>query len=178
VESFGADSYVWTETDSVNGRGTRLARFRFAPGATLDHTSTALRKHLPIADVDTVTCAIDPVNLRLVMRYRRDGAFWFAVYDLADVRDGQYGNRLADIAQPGGLGTFQGYTVFGEYLYLLDGDAYSSGNPSPGNAHVSSVSLNSGVVTRVQINAGGTLTFREPEGMAVYRTAAEKPGCS
>jgi hypothetical protein len=55
----------------------------------------------------------------------------------------------------------------GQYLYMLDGDAYSDTNPSPGNAHVSSVNLNGGTLTRVQTNAGGTLSYREPEGMAV-----------
>lgn len=56
---------------------------------------------------------------------------------------------------------------------MLDGNAYSAMNPSPGNAHVSSVDLNTGgSLTRVQTNAGGTLIFREPEGMAVYRTTA------
>jgi hypothetical protein len=106
------------------------------------------------------------------MRYRTGGAFRYAVYAIADVRNGRYDRKLADIAQPAGLGTFQGYAVFGEYLYMLDGDPYSDTNPSPGNAHVSSVSLNGGRFTRVPTNAGGSLSYREPEGMAVYRTVA------
>jgi hypothetical protein len=94
------------------------------------------------------------------------------VYDIADVRNGVYDRRLADIAQPTGLGTFQGYTAYGEHLYLLDGNAYSDGNPDPGNTHVSSVSFNGGPLTRVITKAGRSLTYREPEGMAVYRTDA------
>lgn len=170
VEPVGSTSYLWTEVDSVNARGTRLARFPFVNGTTLDHTSGTLQKHLPIAGINTVTCATDPVNGRLVMRYATGGTFRYAVYTIADLRNGVYDNKLADIAQPAGLGTFQGYAVYGQYLYMLDGEAYSSTNPSPGNAHVSSVSLNGGTLTRVQTNAGGTLTYREPEGMAVYRT--------
>jgi hypothetical protein len=172
VEPVGSTSYLWTEVDSANTRGTRLARFPFASGTTLDHTSTALEKHQPITGIDTVTCATDPVNERLVMRYRTGGAFRYAVYTLADLHAGVYDRRLADLAQPAGLATFQGYAVYGEYLYMLDGEAYSSTNPPPGNAHVSSVSLNGGPVTRVPTNAGGSLTYREPEGMAVYRTVA------
>jgi hypothetical protein len=106
------------------------------------------------------------------MRYRANGAFRYAVYTIDDLRNRRYHRRLADIAQPGELGTFQGYAVYGEYLYLLDGDAYSRTNPRPGNAHVSSVSLNGGPVRRVRTDAGGSLTHREPEGMAVYRTVA------
>lgn len=171
VEPVGSASYLWTEVDSVNARGTRLARFRFVAGSTLDHTSSSLDKHSPVAGADTVTCATDPIYDRLVMRYRLDGKFRYAVYAIADMRNGVYDRKLADIAQPSGLGTFQGYTVFGQYLYLLDGDAYSETNPSPGNAQVSSVDLNGGGFLRVQTNAGKSLSYREPEGMAIYRTS-------
>jgi hypothetical protein len=172
AEPVGSSTYLWTEVDSVNTRGTRLARFRYANGTTLDHASSTLEKHLPITGIDTVTCATDPVNERLVMRYRTGGTFRYAVYRIADIRAGVYDRKLADIAQPAGLGTFQGYAVYGQYLYMLDGDPYSGTNPPPGNAHVSSVSLNGGPLTRVPTNAGGSLTHREPEGMAVYRTVA------
>jgi hypothetical protein len=40
---------------------------------------------------------------------------------------------------------------------------------------VNCVSLNGGPLTRVPTNAGGSLVFREPEGMAVYRTVAGEP---
>jgi len=144
VEPAGSTPFLWTEVDSVNGRGTRLARFPFRNGQTLDHRSTALQKHLPISGVETVTCATDPIYNRLVMRYRKGRDFRFAVYNIVDVRNGVYDRKLADIPQPAGLGTIQGYTAYGQYLYLLDGDAYSSINPPPGNTHVNSVSLNGG----------------------------------
>jgi hypothetical protein len=177
VEPVGSDSYLWTEVDVDSGtaRGTRLARFPYLDGVTLDRTSPMLDKHFPIAGADIITCAIDPINLRLVMRYRlggTGGTFRFATYNLADIRNGVYTNKLADIVQPGELGNFQGYAVYGQYLYLLDGDAYSTTNPPPGNAFVNSVNLNGGPLTRVPTNAGGSLDFREPEGMAVYRTVA------
>jgi hypothetical protein len=173
VEPAGSTSFLWTEVDSVDTRGTKLARFPFANGQTLDHTSGTLQKHAPVPGADTVTCATDPINNRLVMRYRLNGAFRFAAYDIADIRAGAYDRVLADIAQPSGLGTFQGYAVYGQYVYMLDGDPYSDSNPPPGNAHVSSVDLNGGgSFTRVQTNAGGSLDYREPEGMAVYRTVA------
>jgi hypothetical protein len=177
VEPVGTDSFLWTEVDAVDGWGTRLARFRFVDGATIDHTSNSLRKHQPITGVDRFTCAVDPVNQRLVVRYRTsDKQFRFAAYDIADVRAGIYSRRLADIAQPAGLGTFQGYTAYGEYLYLLDGDPYDPDtNPPPGNAFVNSVSLNGGPLTREPTNAGGSLIYREPEGMAIYRTVAGQP---
>jgi hypothetical protein len=131
VDPVGSTSYLWTEVDSVNARGTRLARFPFTAGQTLDHTSGTLEKHQPISGSDIVTCATDPFNDRLVMRYRIDGAFRFAAYDIADLRAGVYHRRLADIAQPTELGTFQGYAVHGQYVSMLDGQANSEGNPHP-----------------------------------------------
>src|SRR5262249_38245779 len=142
VEPVGSTSYLWTEVDSTNARGTQLARFPFAGGTTVDPTASLLEKHLPIAGGDTVPCAHDTINGRPRMRYHTGGAFRFAVYPIADVHAGNYGNRLADIAQPAGLGTFQGYAIYGEYVYLIDGEAYSATNPPPGNAHVSSLNLN------------------------------------
>ena len=177
AEPVGSDSYLWTEVDAVDGWGTRLARFPFVDGATVDHTSGSLQKHQPITGADRFTCAVDPVNERLIVRYRTsDKQFRFAAYDIADVRADIYSRRLADVAQPAGLGNFQGYTAFGEYLYLLDGDPYDPDtNPPPGNTFVNSVSLNGGPLTREPTNAGGSLVYREPEGMAVYRTVAGEP---
>lgn len=92
-----------------------------------------------------------------------------------------FAHPLANVAQPTDLGTFQGYTIYGEYLYLLEGDAYSNTNPPPsdcgsatiaGNSRITSVHLNTGQVQqhRVPTKAACTLSYREPEGMAIYRT--------
>jgi hypothetical protein len=177
VQPVGSDSYLWTEVDASGEWGTQLARFKYSAGTTLTNTSSALQKHKPITGVDHTTCAVDPLNNRLVMRYNNGSQFRFAVYDLADVANGDYSNRLADIAQPSGLGTFQGYTMYGSYLYLYDGEAYGTTNPAPpdgdGNTYVTSVDVNTGaVVQRFLSKAGSTLSYREPEGMAIYQTVA------
>lgn len=177
VEPVGSDSYLWTEVDASGEWGTKLARFKYTAGTTLTNTSSALQKHQPISGVDHTTCAVDPLNNRLVMRYDDGGRFRFAVYDLAAAASGDFSDKLADIAQPGGLGTFQGYTLYGSYLYLYDGTAYGTANPAPpdgdGNTYVTSVDVNTGtVVQRFLTKAGSTLTYREPEGMAIYQTVA------
>jgi hypothetical protein len=178
AEPVGTATFLWTEVDAPNNgpgtsaRGVRLARFKFTSGTTLTAASSALQKHTPIAGVTTTTPAIDPVNERLVMRYATGGTFRYAVYDLADVNAGDY-TPLVDIAQPAGLGTFQGYTIYGEFLYTIDGTAYDTSNPAPGNTFVTCVDLNTGaVVDREFTQAGSTLSYREPEGLAIYRTAA------
>lgn len=171
VEPVGSASYLWTEVDSVDARGTRLARFKFRNGVTLTKGSSALTKYKPVAGAVNTTCAVDPVNKRLIMRYSLNGKFRIAAYRLSDVKNRNY-TKLADIAQPSGLGTFQGYAAYGQYVYLYTGTAYSADNPKPGNTYITCVDLNSGKqVSRFLTKAGSTLTHREPEGMAVYRTS-------
>ncbi|QUH02418.1 teichoic acid biosynthesis protein C [Saccharopolyspora erythraea] len=176
AEPVGSASYLWTEVDAnANGYGRRLARFEFRDGATLPNSSTALAKFTPVADATEHTCAVDPVHGRLVVRYHRGGAKRFAVYELARASAGDFGTRLADFAQPA-LGSpapvFQGYTAHGRYLYLLDGESYDS-SPTL-NSRVTSVDINTGEIAEgpVITRAGESLTYREPEGMAVYRTEA------
>lgn len=189
VEPSGSASILWLETgpvthvgpsDQPSARGTQLGRVLFTDGLELDWTNPRVERHMPIPGTDIITCATDPINHRLVMRYRRNGVMRYATYNIADVRAGRY-RRLADIAQPTQLKgkTFQGFTVFGDFLYMLDGTAYDTHkthkqyNPPPGNAHISSVNLNTGrSFIRAFTKAGGTLTYREPEGMAIYRTRA------
>lgn len=179
VEPSGSTSYLWTEVDAAPGagdgtaRGTRLARFAYSAGATYTNTSSQLAKHKPIAGTEQ-TAAVDPINNRLVVRYRdASGAFRFVIFDLAAAAKGDFSAPLANVATPTGLGTFQGYTLYGSYLYLFTGNAYSSSNPDPGNARLTSIDVNTGTPKQKSVltKAGASLTYREPEGLAIYRTA-------
>ena len=177
VEPVGTASYLWVEVDPPAGadsaRGTQLARFKFVSGTTLTNTSSSLTKYKPVSGSTKVTATIDPINNRLAMRYYKSG--WrIAVYDLADVKARRYDKRLVDIAQPSQGGeTFQGYALYGQYLYTLYGEAYSASNPPPGNTMLSAIDLNSGkrVAGPTRTEAGRSLEFREPEGLAIFRTA-------
>lgn len=172
VETVGETAYLWTETDSVtegsSGWGTQIARFPFESGKILTPDSPELEKHRLIEGADRTTVNIDPANGTLTMRYRKDGAFRFGVYDLERVKSGTY-EPLADVPQPK-VGTFQGFASYGGYLYLLEGNSYgSAGSEAPtGNTYITAVSLTTGnVVDKQLILAGDTLSFREPEGMAI-----------
>ncbi|MEU0810819.1 teichoic acid biosynthesis protein C [Streptomyces sp. NPDC005970] len=175
AQPVGTSTYLWTEVDVNSGaRGKRLARFRWSSGTTLSSTSSALTKHSPVSDATETTCAIDPVNNRMAIRYLNTaGSRRYAIFNVNEVAAGNYTNRLADFAQPSDSAVFQGYTLYGSYVYQLTGTAYGADNPSPGNAYTSSVNVNTGALTqRAFTGAGSTLTYREPEGMGVYRTAA------
>ncbi|MEV0615887.1 teichoic acid biosynthesis protein C [Nonomuraea sp. NPDC050404] len=171
VEPSGSAAYLWTETDGVpnednSSRGTRLCRFKFVNGQTLNASSAALTKYSPVAGATNTTCTIDPSTNRLVMRYHGGTSFRFAVFTLASVKAGAP-ELLHDIAQPGGLGTFQGYAAYGDFVYILTGNSYDD-SPPPGNTYITCLDLRSGEqVQRARSVAGKSLDFREPEGMGI-----------
>jgi hypothetical protein len=180
VETVGDEAYLWTETDSVaegkDGWGTKITRFKFENEKILTPSSPELEKHQLVEGADRTTVNIDEANGLLTMRYRKDGAFHFGVYALEDVKRNQY-KPLADVLQPV-LGTFQGFASYGGYLYLLEGNAYGSpGSVAPtGNTYITAVDLNTGdVVDKQLISAGDTLSFREPEGLAIRIPNAKHP---
>ncbi|SDU57914.1 phage baseplate protein [Jiangella alkaliphila] len=180
VERSGRHVHLWTEVDAVtegaSGWGTRLLRFPFADGAVIDaDTTPGLQRRELLPGVDRTTCNIDPVHRTLVMRYRRDGAFRFALFDLDDVRRERLAYRpIADVAQPDVLSggpVFQGYATYGRDLYLFDGQIYSATNPPEGrgNAHLTRVDWRTGAVAeRVRTTDGHELHRREPEGLGVW----------
>ncbi|MEU0004733.1 twin-arginine translocation signal domain-containing protein [Streptomyces sp. NPDC006314] len=179
VEPSGNSAYLWTESDSVpdsknNGYGTKIARFKFANGAVIRPDSPQVTRYTPVAGSDHNTVAIDPVTNRIAHRYRINGTTWkYSLYDLATFKAGTF-TPLATITQPSVLTgpTFQGYTSMGQYLYTLDGDAYTYDDTgkqtSTGNTYVTSIDWNTGTVyERRQSKAGESLFYREPEGLAI-----------
>ena len=170
AEGVGSDSYIWTECDSddpsTDGRGTALARFKFVDGATPKVTKF-------LQGSKGITCAIDPVVGRLIVRRLESGVRYYSVYSLTAAARGDFSNRLAHFREPSIVtaGTdFQGYTVYGSYLYTMDGTTQA--DESTINSYVTCISLNTGaVVSRKLTAAGRSLVYREPEGMAVYRTS-------
>ncbi|GAA2211120.1 hypothetical protein GCM10009850_065790 [Nonomuraea monospora] len=171
VEPSGSAAYLWTETDGVpnsegSSRGSRLCRFKFVNGQTLTTSSSALTKYAPVAGATNTTCTIDPSTDRLVTRYWGGSSFRFAVFTLASVKAGAP-QQVYDIAQPGGLGTFQGYAAYGDFVYVLTGNSYDI-SPPPGNTYVTCLDLRTGQqVQRAASVAGKSLNYREPEGMGI-----------
>ncbi|MFD0679285.1 MULTISPECIES: phage baseplate protein [unclassified Paenibacillus] len=180
VETVGETAYLWTETDSVtegsSGWGTQLARFPFENGKILTPESPELEKYRLVEGADRTTVNIDAANGLLTMRYRLDGAFRFGVYSLEEVKQNNY-TPLADVPQPT-VGTFQGFASYGGYLYLLEGTAYgTNGSVAPvGNTYITAVELKTGeVIDKQLMTAGDTLTFREPEGLAIHLPDSKHP---
>ncbi|KAK3316975.1 hypothetical protein B0H66DRAFT_562506 [Apodospora peruviana] len=177
AQGSGSSTYLWVEVEAnANGYGKKLGRFKFVSGTTLSSSSSAVTKFVPVAAGTEHTCSVDTVNNRLVVRYQLPGdGKRVAVYGLTAATSGDFSAPLADIKQPSPASlstTFQGYAAYGKYLYLLWGDSYDVSSEL--NSQVASVDVNSGTVVQGPLitKAGSTLTFREPEGLAVYQTAS------
>jgi hypothetical protein len=171
VEAVGAASYIWMECDAdgttTDARGTALARFKFVNGGT-----PSVKKFL--TGSKTITCATDPVYNRIAVRRSEGGKMWYSVYPLASAAAGDFSTPLAHFAQPAlstTSVTFQGYTILGNYLYTLDGEGHA--DAADINSYVTRIDMNTGTVkSRALTKAGQSLVYREPEGLAIYRTAA------
>ncbi|RSN66009.1 teichoic acid biosynthesis protein C [Amycolatopsis sp. WAC 04182] len=171
VEPVGTDSYIWMECDSDGptgtGRGTALARFKFVNGGT-----PSVKKFL--TGSKTITCATDPINKRIAVRRNEGGKMFYSVYPLASAAAGNFSSPLAHFAQPAlstEKVTFQGYTIYGQYLYTLDGEGHA--DPADINSYVTCIDMNTGTVkSRALTRAGKSLVFREPEGLGIYRSLA------
>lgn len=178
VEPVGTTAYLWTEvdaatdsSDTVNGYGTKLARFPFVNQQVLVNSDPSLVKYAPVAGADRTTVNIEMAHGLLTMRYRigepGSRVMKFNTYRLADVKAGNF-TPLATVNQPSGMGTFQGFASYGNYLYLLDGNPYDAGTNPNGNTYLTTVNLNTNSqVARTKTNAGSSLLFREPEGMSI-----------
>lgn len=177
AQASGSSTYLWTEVEANgNGYGKKLARFKFVSGSTLTSSSSSITKLKPVSDATEHTCSIDPVSNHLIVRYNLSDGKHIAVYDLDEATDGNFTNQLADFKHPSvdtESATFQGYAAYGEYIYLLTGNSYDDSDGKV-NSEITSVNMNTGKVVQgpTLTKAGSTLSFREPEGLAIYKTVA------
>ncbi|CAI7676527.1 unnamed protein product [Penicillium palitans] len=172
AQAVGSSSYLWTEVEAnSNGYGKKLARFKFVSGTTLSSSSPSLEKFVPITGATEHTCSIDPVNNRLIVRHNLSDGKHIAVFNLDEAMDGVFSSPLANFKHPlldTVSATFQGYAAYGQYIYLLYGNSYDV------TGDVTTVNMNTGSVVQGPLitKAGSTLSFREPEGLAIYKTTA------
>jgi hypothetical protein len=172
AEASGSTTYLWTETDvdTGTGRGRQICRFPWQNGKTL--TSSAVTKWKPVAAGTVFTPAVDQRFGRLGVRHSLSDGMHINVYSLAAARAGDYSTVLASFKQPAltpGI-DFQGWALYGSYAYFFEGEAYP-GEPDETKAtsKLWCYDINAGqLVDSFLTLAGKSLTYREPEGLAVY----------
>ncbi|KAH2196749.1 hypothetical protein KXV55_008835 [Aspergillus fumigatus] len=162
------------------GHGTALWKFKFQNGKTLNSATDKRKRIVPLPEFDRGTATIDPVYKRLIVRYQTGTVQNIAAFDLAEASAGNFSNPLAKWEIPhlvkelgAKVNVFQGYTAYGRYVYFLTGESYDASGGKL-NSEVMALDLNTGKLVQgpVTTKAGSTLKFREPEGMAIYKTAS------
>lgn len=177
--------------DKQTGFGTKVCRLRFVgppagrPPRSFHWNNAADRRAMGFQDkmpdvaalpgpgdsISSPRPVIDPVHGRLLLRFGRAGATQCAVYDLAAASAGRPTTVLAHRPDLPRLSWPQGFCLYGSSVYLYEGKPYQNGGPGnpddKGTTHITRVDLNSGVRTRELTRALKSLTWREPEGMAI-----------
>ncbi|WP_425824832.1 teichoic acid biosynthesis protein C [Streptomyces fractus] len=177
VQPRSGTPYIWTECGarhSKDGYGTAITRFPFSDQAVLDTDNLPARSYQPVPGSLYNAPAVDFTHNRLVLGYTLAGEFRYAVYDLTDFTAGVM-KPLYDVSRAGFASdeTFQGYTLFGPYIYQITGNPYPeiAGESDPtggGNTYLSAIDIQSGELAgRRKVTAAPALSYREPEGVAV-----------
>ncbi|HET6737513.1 MAG TPA: hypothetical protein VFH76_01210 [Kribbella sp.] len=181
AEAVGRTTYLWTETDvdTTNARGRQVARFRWQDGATLTKDSPGLRSWKPVADGALFTPSVDQQHGRIGIRHTQADGFHINVYSLAAARAGDFSRVLASFKQPAmtaGI-DFQGWTLYGSYVYLWEGEAYAgASDPALATSKLWTYDLNKGeIVEAVKIVDGADLVYREAEGIGVQISRSGRP---
>ncbi|TCC52612.1 teichoic acid biosynthesis protein C [Kribbella capetownensis] len=181
AEAVGRTTYLWTETDvdPANARGRQIARFRWQDGATLTKDSPGLRSWKPVADGAVFTPSVDQRHGQIGIRHTLSDGFHINVYSLLAARAGNFSRPIASFKQPAmteGI-DFQGWALYGSYVYLWEGEAYS-GAPDPAlfTSKLWCFDINSGqVVESTRILDGADLVYREAEGVGVHVDRLGRP---
>ena len=168
---------LWIEgVVNDNGYGTVLKQVPWQHGATMAQDDPRTRDHRPVPAAKEYTCSIDHRCGRMAICYWSGEDKRVAILPLRAVLAGRVPEPIADFARPADLGTFQGYVLDGDDLYMVDGNSYSDTNPVPGNTYLSRVDWHTGERVERRHNLTATdLTFREPEGLAVEYAAGRRP---
>ncbi|MEU6356033.1 Teichoic acid biosynthesis protein C (Precursor) [Streptomyces sp. NPDC047072] len=164
---------IWTETDARGGYGTGVTHFGFKAGTTLTVKDVTVLKPIPGSTSNQPSVCM--TSKRIAVRHRMDGEPRYRVWDLDTFLAGNYGDHLTDCAMPAPHPDpevpFQGYALHGDHVYQLAGSAYDDIDNPPakrGNAYLSCVDIHTGkLVQRMRTQAGFSLDYREPEGVAV-----------
>jgi len=167
-------TWIWTEADAENGYGQGVTRFHFKNGAVRTGAQVKIRHPIPGSRNNQPSVCM--ASKRIAVRYRTAANQpRYRVWDLDRFVARAYDDPIADFAQtgahPAAKVPFQGYALSRDCVYQVAGSAYDAKtNPAAkhGNTYVSSIDVTTGTLLQQErTEAGHTLVYREPEGLAV-----------
>lgn len=188
----GVNPWIWVEynvdlanPDSAGAvHGRELMRFVFSNGEVIDPGDSTVHTHNVVSGMYQVTCNIDPTYNRMAVRYSKtpNGHHYYKIFNVDDVAAVIYNNPLtAEISEPSFTGgVFQGYCLFGNYLYFSNGSASSDcpGTETTGlDSYISRLDVNDPTNTFATVHSqtAYTLGLREPEGLAIQIPNTSNP---
>jgi hypothetical protein len=186
VQSKGANTepWLWMECNcsvtasGVATYGNELFRFVWSPNSTINFSSSTAYQYNLKPGSNSNSCNIDISYNNLILRYHNHGAK-YSIYDLTDVYNNASATPWIEFDQPAIVNSlssaFQGYALYGEYLYMLNGDSEPGGTcpgtEAIGNSYpitLTAMNVTTGATWQSNSNAGYSIGEREPEGMAIY----------
>lgn len=168
----GISSWLWVETDAHMdgtgfGSGRKVARVLYQAGKVIDSTTPGLDIYDPIPGATRVFPSLDVERNRLLLSWFNGTSRFYNTYDLADFKLHAF-TPLTSVQQVGVTGTLQSCALHGNTIYMQEGDAYSVGNPPPGNTYQVAMNATTGAFIERTLNTQGPdFPYREPEGMTV-----------
>ena len=176
VENVNGKPWLYTEAEArpdAAGQmfGTSIARFPYSAGSSVDLTYR-VPSRIKVAVFRVPAClqyiapSVDPAHGQMGVACRgSDGLRHFYVYSLPEFLGHVYNPVASGILTR--TATDQGWTLYGDFIYQIQGDAYSASNPQPGNTMLTSRDLTGAVIQTAAATDAVDLTFREPEGVGV-----------
>lgn len=186
VEPSDSGAYLWTEAKpeivttakmphrvrvTLGGAariafGTAIARVPWRNGATVTSRTRGVTVYGVAAGSTELTPSVDMTDRTITVRYLNgDDVYRYRTYKLAAFKRHRY-TSIRSATEPAPASVLQGWTEHARMFWRLEGEAYSSTNPAPGDATVTQFS-EAGVGARRRVTAGSSLSYREPEGMGV-----------
>ncbi|MDG4859540.1 hypothetical protein P8605_15505 [Streptomyces sp. T-3] len=192
----GSPPYLWIEYASQansqgQGFGSKICRIKYlGPPADQpprsfhwddagDRTAMNFKDRTPDpallpgagATLTSPRPVVDMHHRRLLVRFDRNGNQQCAVWDLASAVATPLGAPLAHRTNIYKPPVAQGFCLYGSYMYIYEGTAYTNGGPGDpddvGSTYITRLDLNTGATTKALTRALKSLTFREPEGMNI-----------
>lgn len=146
--------------------GTETARTLWRNGVTVTDRSSGVQLFDSFRGSTQTSPQIDMVSKVITVRYMNGNYHYrYRSYMLWRFIRHDY-THYRDVAEPATTNVFQGWTQHAGMYWRLEGGPYSDTNPPPGNATVTQFT-GTGTVSRTLTTAGASLSYREPEGMAV-----------
>lgn len=181
VESDGdGNFFLWLATDAtvqaigINAYGKKICRIQYEADKIFDSGDPDIDIYDVIpAGSERLAPSMDFANNRVGVYRRQAGVDSYAVYDMTAFRNKDFSAPMWTVNNVATPAVRQAWCLFGEYIYTIYGDSWSTSNPKPpagvGNTHMTIIYMPTGQLIEDHIrNTEMVLENREPESLNIW----------